>query len=104
MTTRPTMMIHKARNNTKRRFGVSVLPSQAKRGFVLWVELPETVNALDLHRQALKHQISIAPGPIFSATGQYPNFIRLNGGYPWSDRIEQALETLGRLAGRSSKT
>ena len=65
---------------------------------------PETVNALDLHRQALKHQISIAPGPIFSTTGQYGHFIRLNGGYPWSDRIEQALQTLGRLAGRSSKT
>ncbi len=71
-------------------------------GFVLWVELPETVNALDLHRQALKHQISIAPGPIFSTTGQYGHFIRLNGGYPWSDRIEQALQTLGRLAGRKT--
>ena len=67
-------------------------------GFVLWVELPETVNALRLHRAALKHQISIAPGPIFSATGQYDHCIRLSGGYPWSDRIEQALQTLGRLA------
>ena len=69
-------------------------------GFVLWVELPETVDALALHGQALKHQISIAPGPVFSATGQYRHFIRLSGGYPWSDRTEQALQTLGRLAGR----
>ena len=78
--------------------------TRPRGGFGLWVELPETVNALNLHRQALKHQISIAPGPIFSTTGQYQNFIRLNGGYPWSDRIEQALQTLGRLAGRFSKT
>jgi DNA-binding transcriptional MocR family regulator len=69
-------------------------------GFVLWVELPKTVNALRLHREALKHRISIAPGPIFSATGQYDHCIRLSGGYPWSDRIEQALQTLGRLASR----
>ena len=67
-------------------------------GFVLWVELPKTVNALRLHRAALKHQISIAPGPIFSATRQYDHCIRLSGGYPWSDRIEQALQTLGGLA------
>ena len=67
-------------------------------GFVLWVELPETVDAFRLQRAALKHQISIAPGPIFSATGRYDHCIRLSGGYPWSGRIEQALQTLGRLA------
>jgi DNA-binding transcriptional MocR family regulator len=65
---------------------------------VLWVELPSAVPSLALHRAALRHKISIAPGPIFSSTGQYAHFIRLNGGYPWSDRIEGALETLGQLA------
>ncbi len=71
-------------------------------GFVLWVELPERVNALALFREAVKHRISIAPGPIFSSTGQYDQCIRLSGGHSWSDRIEQALQTLGRLAGRKT--
>ncbi|MFQ5568445.1 MAG: PLP-dependent aminotransferase family protein [Rhodothermales bacterium] len=74
--------------------------TRPRGGFVLWVELPERARALDLHRKARKHKISIAPGPIFSATGQYEHFFRLNGGYPWSDRMEEALETLGRIARR----
>jgi DNA-binding transcriptional MocR family regulator len=69
-------------------------------GFVLWVEMPESVDSLDLHRRALERKISIAPGPIFSANGRYRNFIRLNCGYPWSDRIEHAIATLGTLASR----
>lgn len=69
-------------------------------GMFLWVELPKSVNSLELHRKALEAKISIAPGPIFSARQKYQNFIRLNCGQPWSDRVEQALVTLGRLAGK----
>lgn len=68
-------------------------------GFVLWVEMPRHVDALELHARALAHKISIAPGPIFSAKGAYKNFIRLNCGYPFTDEIERAIFTLGRLAG-----
>jgi len=66
-------------------------------GFVLWVELPLSVDSLELHRQALERNISIAPGPIFSANQNYRNFVRLNCGALWSDRIEQAVATLGQL-------
>ncbi len=66
-------------------------------GFVLWVELPEKVDALTLHRQALDERISIAPGPIFSAKQRYRHFVRLNCAVPWSNDIERAMRTLGRL-------
>ncbi|WP_245395665.1 aminotransferase-like domain-containing protein [Anthocerotibacter panamensis] len=66
-------------------------------GYVLWVELPTPVNALDLYQRALSECISIAPGPIFSASGKYQNFIRLNCGHPWSPALEQGMITLGRL-------
>ena len=69
-------------------------------GFVLWLELPGQVKALRLHQQALAVGISIAPGPIFSAKQRFKNFIRLSCGHPWSPRLEQALVTLGRLAGK----
>jgi len=68
-------------------------------GFVLWVELPPSVSSLDLHHKALKEGISIVPGPIFSPSQKYLNFIRLNCGHPWSERMEAALKTLGGLAG-----
>jgi len=67
-------------------------------GFVLWVELPKSVDALKLYRKALAEKISIVPGPIFSAKQRYQNFIRLSCGHPWSVELEQALARLGRLA------
>ena len=41
--------------------------------------------------------IGIAPGTLFSTAGRYGNCIRLNAAF-WSERVEQALETLGGLA------
>jgi DNA-binding transcriptional MocR family regulator len=66
-------------------------------GYVLWVELPEYVDSLKLYERALEACITIAPGPIFSAKQKYRHCIRLNAGF-WSDAIEQAVATLGKLA------
>ncbi len=65
-------------------------------GFVLWVQMPDTVDSLVLYKQALKVGITLAPGYIFSATPQYRNFIRLNAAY-WSYEAEKALQRLGKL-------
>ncbi len=67
-------------------------------GFVLWVRLPESVDALTLQVEALKHAISITPGPLCSATGGFSNYVRLNCGHGVSAAIERALLTLGQLA------
>lgn len=66
-------------------------------GFVLWIELPSNVSALKLHERALVEKISIAPGPMFSASQGFQNFIRLNCGHPWSDNLDRAVITLGHL-------
>ena len=68
-------------------------------GFVLWVELPKGTDALALHHRALAHKISIAPGPVFSASGKFQNFIRLNCGLEWTFELEQVMAKLGKLAG-----
>jgi DNA-binding transcriptional MocR family regulator len=72
--------------------------SRPAGGYVLWVEMPSGTSALDLHTRALERGISVAPGPIFSAKQRFGSCIRLSCGYPWSDRIEGAVATLGRLA------
>ncbi len=66
-------------------------------GYLLWVELPRSVNAVKLFRQALAENITILPGPIFSASGHFQSHIRISCGYPWSDDIDRALLTLGKL-------
>jgi len=74
--------------------------TQPEGGFALWVELPEAVDAMELHRQASLEGIIIAPGPLFSATQKkYGNFIRLSCAVPWNERLERALKKLGDMAG-----
>jgi len=67
-------------------------------GYVLWVEMPSSVNSLELFDRALAAGISIVPGPVFSAKGKFKNFIRLNSGNPWSKSIERAVAQLGKFA------
>ncbi len=66
-------------------------------GYFLWMELPHEVDTLALHRQALSLGISVAPGPMFSAKREFANCLRLNYGHPWDERVEDALQSLGRI-------
>ncbi|MBH2008595.1 MAG: PLP-dependent aminotransferase family protein [Xanthomonadaceae bacterium] len=66
-------------------------------GYFLWIELPDQVSALEIHRQALSLGISVAPGPIFSAKQGFANCLRLNYGHVWDERTERAVATLGQL-------
>jgi DNA-binding transcriptional MocR family regulator len=66
-------------------------------GHVLWIQLPEGVDAMALYDRASDAGIRIAPGPMFSATGSYRNFIRLNTGFPWRPSTERQIEQLGQL-------
>lgn len=72
--------------------------SQPGGGYLLWVELPRTVDSLALYQRALEAQVSIVPGPLFSPQGKYRNCLRLSCGTPWSPRVEGALAVLGSLA------
>lgn len=72
--------------------------TRPRGGYVLWVELPRSVDSIELHRRALEQKISIAPGPIFSPKQRYKNFIRLSCGLPWSEKVDRAVATLGELA------
>lgn len=65
-------------------------------GLVLWVQLPENVDSLELYKLALQNNITITPGYLFSATEQFSNFIRLNAS-TWSYPIERAVEKLGAM-------
>lgn len=65
--------------------------------FVIWLELQKGVDSMKLYDQAYKENISIAPGPLFSASGQYKNFIRINYGKATREELEKAMIVLGRL-------
>ena len=72
--------------------------SKPQGGAFLWVELPKEINSISLQEMALKENISIAPGPLFSTTNNFSNYIRLSCACPWEvNEIENAMKKLGYL-------
>ena len=71
--------------------------SRPAGGFVLWLELPDSVRSRELFDVALDHGICFAPGDVFSAGNRYANCLRLSCGHTWQPRIENGLNTLGKL-------
>jgi len=71
--------------------------SRPHGGFILWLELNKKVNAFRLRTEAMKHNISIVPGKIFSAGNNYENCIRICFGKPWNDDMDYGLMMLGKL-------
>lgn len=69
-------------------------------GYFLWVELPGHADALALQRQAMHEGVSLAPGPMFSASRLFSHHVRINYGHPLTAQVEAALESVGRLAAR----
>lgn len=72
--------------------------STPQGGFVIWVELGENADCFEMGRLALEQGISIAPGALFSANGNFKNCFRLSCATVWDNRIEHALATLAKLA------
>jgi len=66
-------------------------------GYFLWLQLPDAVDAMALHRLAIGRGISIAPGPIFSAKHAFQNCVRINFGHPWSVKIDGAIRALAEI-------
>jgi len=86
-----------ALDSLRRHFPLGYRVAPPAGGYFLWVECAASVDALEVHRLALDHGITIAPGPMFSARRQFGNFIRLNIGHPWNAATDRAIARLGEL-------
>jgi DNA-binding transcriptional MocR family regulator len=71
--------------------------SRPQGGYALWIELGKNVNAFELYQAAMAHNISIAPGQIFSTDARFTNFIRISFGLPYDDVLENSFKILGDL-------
>jgi DNA-binding transcriptional MocR family regulator len=81
-----------------RHFPPGSCASRPEGGYFMWVAFPKGVDTLLLQRQACTLGVSIAPGPMFSARGEFGHCIRLNYGHQWDAVTEQAVATIGKLA------
>jgi DNA-binding transcriptional MocR family regulator len=82
----------------ERHFPPGTRVTRPAGGFVLWVQLPERIDSLELYGRALEAGIAIAPGHVFSASQQYRNFIRLTAAV-WNYEQALGIERLAALIG-----
>lgn len=80
-----------------RYFPAATRIARPQGGFVLWVELPDELNASLLYDRAVADKLSYVPGELFSASGMYRNCLRLNCGNPHTPEIDAAVRRLGVL-------
>ncbi|MCG7587593.1 PLP-dependent aminotransferase family protein, partial [Photobacterium sp. OFAV2-7] len=78
-------------------FPSDVNVNYSEGGYFLWVELPEHLDATELYQHALKENISIAPGKMFSVSNQFNNCFRLNSSFECSGSEERAIKRLAEL-------
>ena len=79
-------------------FPVGTRITRPAGGFILWVELAEGRNSVELFRQALRNNVSFGPGVLFTSTDRYRNCMRIGCADPWSPKVEQGIARLGELA------
>ncbi|WNL41952.1 PLP-dependent aminotransferase family protein [Halomonas sp. PAMB 3264] len=72
--------------------------SYPQGGFILWVELPAAVDCVRLNERLAEHQLHVAPGSLFSASGKFRQCLRLNFAFTLTPEIEAAVRTVGELA------
>jgi DNA-binding transcriptional MocR family regulator len=82
-----------------RHFPEGTKTSRPQGGVALWVEFDNRINTAKLYDMAIKHQISIAPGRMFTLQNQFNNCMRLCIGLPWTEPLKFKLKELGVLAG-----
>ncbi|SHE59209.1 DNA-binding transcriptional regulator, MocR family, contains an aminotransferase domain [Microbulbifer donghaiensis] len=74
-----------------------VRASDPRGGLAVWVELPEHVDTLAIYSDALEQGVVITPGPLFSASGQFRNCLRISFAHPWEKARVGALNRLPAL-------
>ncbi|ATF90621.1 Uncharacterized HTH-type transcriptional regulator yjiR [Cedecea neteri] len=78
-------------------FPCGICVSRPQGGFLMWIELPEEIDAVRLGNALKEAKIHIAIGSLFSASGKYRHCLRLNYSLPFNAVTEAALKRLGEI-------
>jgi DNA-binding transcriptional MocR family regulator len=81
-----------------RYFPAGTMISAPQGGLTLWVQMDARVDSLKLFRSSLENNIAVMPGIVCASGDAYKNCIRLSCGMPYTDRIDQGLQTLATIA------
>jgi DNA-binding transcriptional MocR family regulator len=85
------------RNCIEKNFPDGMPMSNPQGGFVLWLELPKTIEVLKLYNKALESGVAFSIGQLFSPSKAYSNCIRISFSKAWNLETENAIKKLGSL-------
>jgi DNA-binding transcriptional MocR family regulator len=88
--------VEATRDEVLRTFPAGTRVNQPEGGFVLWIQLPDCYNGLEIQRRAAAARIHILAGEWFSPSRQYRNYIRISCGHPF-EIIQPAVRTLAGI-------
>jgi DNA-binding transcriptional MocR family regulator len=88
----------KMRETITAHFPAGARITRPSGGYVMWIELPPGIDAVDLFHRARAAGVLIAPGPLFTSTNRFRNCIRLSFAHTWTRTIEDAVARVGRIA------
>jgi DNA-binding transcriptional MocR family regulator len=78
-------------------FPASTRVSRPRAGFLLWIELPPQVDALEVHARARALGIGVSPGHLFSSQSVLSHHLRLNCANEPTPRLLRAVGKLGEI-------
>jgi DNA-binding transcriptional MocR family regulator len=81
------------------RFPAQCAVSRPAGGFMCWVRFPGNFDSLKAANRAMQQGIGILPGPLFSVTSSFRNFIGLNFSFAWNAEREAQFAKLAELLG-----
>jgi len=77
-------------------FPESCTVSRPTGGFMCWVRGPKAFNAIEAARRAEERGVAFSPGPLFSVSHAFGNFIALNLSVAWTPETERQIQEIGR--------
>lgn len=83
-------------NVLKNLLGDKVRLSNPTGSYFLWARV-DGLNAMEAFQRAKKQKMSFTPGPLFSASGQYGNYLRINCAHTFHEKRQQELTTLAKI-------
>ncbi|RCS58086.1 PLP-dependent aminotransferase family protein [Parvibium lacunae] len=66
-------------------------------GYLLWIGLPNEIDAWQVFEQAVQQGIGVTPGTLFTGSGRFKDYLRISCGNAFDAEAERAMAQLGRL-------
>jgi DNA-binding transcriptional MocR family regulator len=71
--------------------------SSPRGGLNLWVQLNDSIDGVELYKEAVQDNILVVPGVLCSGSGKYQNCIRIGCGRALDKKLEKTIQTVGDI-------